>query len=70
MKNRSSEIKEFSLAELKDRINEEVFQLNKLRFNHAVSSLENPLKLRNSRRFIAQLKTELRHRELNNTDGQ
>lgn len=67
MKNKTSEIKELSLAELKDRINEEVFQLNKLHFNHAVSTLENPLKLRLNRRYIAQLKTELRKRELQNS---
>ncbi|MBX7203477.1 MAG: 50S ribosomal protein L29 [Bacteroidia bacterium] len=68
MKN-NAEIRELTLAELNDRINEEIFQQEKLRFNHTVSTLENPLKLRQGRRLIARLKTELRNRELNNNTG-
>jgi large subunit ribosomal protein L29 len=68
MKNKS-EIRDLSLAELKDRITEEIFQLDKLRFNHTVSTLENPLKLRQGRRLVARLKTELRKRELNHNTG-
>jgi large subunit ribosomal protein L29 len=64
MKN-NTEIRELSLAELKDRINEEIFQQDKLRFNHTVSTLENPMKLRHGRRLVARLKTELRNRDLN-----
>jgi large subunit ribosomal protein L29 len=68
MKN-NAEIRELSLAELKDRITEENFQLEKLRFNHTVSTLENPMKLRYNRRLVARLKTEFRKRELNNNTG-
>lgn len=66
---KNAEIRELTLAELNDRINEEIFQQEKLRFNHTVSTLENPLKLRQGRRLIARLKTELRNRELNNNTG-
>ncbi len=62
---KNSEIKELSTGELAERIVDEKTTLTRMRMNHAVSPLENPLKLRESRRLIARLKTELRKRELN-----
>ena len=47
-----------------ERIETEKVNLNKLRMNHAVSPLENPQRLKEVRRLIARLKTELRKREL------
>jgi len=35
-----------------------------MKMNHAISPLENPLEIRNTRRTIARLKTELRRRQL------
>lgn len=64
-------IKELSTAELFERLEEETKQLVKLKINHAVSPLENPNKLKAYRRIIARIKTELRKRELvesNNKD--
>ena len=64
-------IRELSTAELKERLEDETKQLVKLKINHAVSPLENPNKLKAYRRIIARLKTELRKRELeesNNSD--
>ena len=60
------DLTELSVEELYERINEEQGKFVKLRFNHAVAQLENPLTLRHIRRDIARLKTELRVRELNN----
>jgi large subunit ribosomal protein L29 len=57
-------IRELSTAELKERLEEELKQLVKLRLNHAVSPLENPNKIKVYRRTIARIKTELRKREL------
>jgi large subunit ribosomal protein L29 len=57
-------IKEFSLAELKERLEEEVKQLTKLKLNHAISPLENPNKIKSYRRTIARMKTDLRKRQL------
>jgi len=37
----------------------------KIKINHHISPMDNPLKLRTTRRIIAKLKTELRKRELN-----
>jgi len=57
-------IKEFSLAELKERLEEEMKQLIKLKLNHAISPLENPNKIKSYRRTIARMKTDLRKRQL------
>jgi large subunit ribosomal protein L29 len=59
-----SVIKELSTADLKDRLEEESKQLTKLKLNHAVSPLENPNKIKEYRRTVARIKTELTKREL------
>lgn len=51
-----------STAELKERLDEEVKQLQKLKLNHAVSPLENPMKIGVYRKTIARIKTELTQR--------
>jgi large subunit ribosomal protein L29 len=57
-------IKELGLDELKERLDEERKQLIKLKLNHTVSPLENPNKIKDFRRTIARMETELRKREL------
>lgn len=59
-----SAIKELSTAEIADRIKEEKLQLTKLKFSHAVAAIDSPAKLRESRRVIARLMTELRQRKV------
>ena len=49
---------------LADKIEEEVVNLKKMKFSHAVNPIENPLTIRQLRREIAQLKTEQRKRAL------
>jgi large subunit ribosomal protein L29 len=44
---------------------EEKRNLQKLKFAHAISPIENPMKIRATRRLIARLNTELRAKELN-----
>ncbi len=48
--------------EIKEKILVESEMLRKLKFSHAISPIENPNKIRESRRAIAQLKTEARVR--------
>lgn len=60
-----AEIKELSVEEIKERIKEEQANLTKLKFNHAVSAVENPMQIRTLRRTIAKLNTELKAREVN-----
>jgi len=55
---KTKDIVALSAQELLDKVKEEKSALNKLKINHAVSPLENPLKLRANRRTIAKLLTE------------
>ena len=50
--------------DLKARIKEDELRLKKLEFAHAISPLESPITIRNLRRDIARLKTELKKKEL------
>lgn len=62
---KTSEIRELSSQEILERIDNEKTSLVRLKLNHAISPLDNPNKLKVSRRTIARLRTELRNRELN-----
>ena len=57
-------VAELSTPELKERLVEEQVQLSKLTLNHAISPIENPNKIKEQRKTIARLKTEVRKREL------
>lgn len=61
---KNAEIKAYSAVELKEKIGSEQEALRKLKFAHQISSIENPLKIQETRRLIARLKTELRAKEL------
>ena len=61
---KQSVIKELSTPELVERLEEEEKQLLKMKLNHAVSPLENPLKITFFRKLVARLKTEIRRREI------
>jgi large subunit ribosomal protein L29 len=50
--------------DLKARIQEDELRLKKIQFAHAISPLENPMTIRNLRRDVSRLKTELRKKEL------
>ena len=63
---KNSEIRALSVDELKQKINSEEEAIEKLRFAHAVSPIENPMRLRESKKLIARLKTELRAKALAN----
>ncbi|HHU46821.1 MAG TPA: 50S ribosomal protein L29 [Bacteroidales bacterium] len=58
-------IHELSTPEVIERLAEEEKHLIKMKLNHAVSPLENPNKIKEQRRTVARLKTELRKREIN-----
>jgi len=61
---KSSEIRELSNQELLERIENEKTALVRMRLNHAISPLDNPQKIRESRKTIARLMTEMRKREI------
>ncbi len=57
-------VKELSTAELKDRLDTERAALHKMKFNHAISPVENPNLIKSHKKNIARILTELRRREL------
>jgi large subunit ribosomal protein L29 len=60
-----SEIKELTVKEIVEKLQVEKENLVRLKLNHAVSPLDNPMKIKVSRKNIARLKTVLREIELN-----
>jgi large subunit ribosomal protein L29 len=60
---KNSEILELSTEEIVARIAEEKANLTKLKFAHAVSAIENPLRINKVRKDIARLNTELTKRK-------
>ena len=60
---KNSEILELATEELTARISEERATLTKLKFAHAVSAIENPMRITKVRKDIARLNTELTKRK-------
>jgi len=58
------ELQEFSDADLQSELQETELAYQKMKFDHAVKGIEDPISLREVRRDIARLKTEIRRREL------
>ncbi len=59
---KQADIKLLSTSDLAEKVNEEKGALAKLKLNHAVSPIENPAKITDSRKTVARLNTELRKR--------
>lgn len=56
MKN-TTEIKDLTLDELKEKLISEKESLRKMKFAHQVSAIENPMKIKEIRRLIARINT-------------
>ena len=59
---KQSEIKELSTEELVEHIENKTMALDKMKLSHKVSEIENPLSIRDARKTVARLKTELNSR--------
>lgn len=59
------DIQAMSDEELQAEMLDAAEAMTRLNLDHAVKGLENPLEIRNARRAYAQMKTEVRKRELN-----
>ncbi|PID95576.1 MAG: 50S ribosomal protein L29 [Bacteroidetes bacterium] len=59
-------IRELTNEELSEKLEEQTLALTKMKINHAVSPLENPNLIKQARKDIARLKTEIRRRQLEN----
>lgn len=55
----NEEIQALSVEELRDKVRLEQDNLQKLRFAHAISPLENPMRIRSSRKLVARMLTQL-----------
>ena len=60
-----AEIRELSTPELIERIDAEVAAYDQMLINHSISPMDKPAQIKQNRRMIARMKTELRARELN-----
>jgi len=61
---KQSEIIALSVAELQEKLGETKKSYADLKMAHAISPLENPIQLRNARRSVARIATELTKREI------
>ena len=59
---KQSIVKDLTTDEVREKMRDERASYTKMKMAHAVSPIENPMKLRASRRAIARLETELRKR--------
>ena len=57
------EIRELKLKEIIERIENEESFITKQKLNHAISPLDNPMKIKESRRNLARLKTILKQKQ-------
>ena len=61
---KQSEIKELSVADIQEKFGDVKKNYTDLKMAHAISPLENPIQLRDIRKTVARLATELTKREV------
>lgn len=62
--NKFLELQDYTAEELANELQQTEAQFQRLSFDHSIRGLDNPLALREVRRDIARLKTEIRRREV------
>lgn len=62
---KTSEIIEMTISEIEERLDAEKQELVRMNLNHHISPLDNPMKIRQTRRNIARMLTILRQKQLN-----
>lgn len=61
---KTKDIKDFTDQQLKEKIAEERLSFTRMRLQHSISPLDNPMKLKQAKRAIARLLTEQKSRAL------
>lgn len=56
------DIKDLSVDDLTEKLQEQKDALSKMKLSHSVSPIENPMQIKQVRRTVARLNTELRKR--------
>jgi len=64
------QLQEMSDTDLQTELEGTLTQYQRLKFDHVIKGLENPIGLRDIRRDIARLKTEMRKREISTLPAQ
>lgn len=59
----NEEIRGLNVSELKEKIISEREALRKIKFAHRISAIENPMKIKETRKLIARLQTVLTQSE-------
>lgn len=62
---KNSELRGLSLDELKNKLAVEKETYSKLKFAHSITPIENPMKIRENRKLVARIQTEIKVKELN-----
>jgi len=63
---KNAELKSLTLDELKQKLDAEKESLTKLKFAHAISPIENPMKIKETRKLIARIETILKQKDTQN----
>lgn len=63
---KNSELRGLSAEELQNKLVVEKDSYAKLKFAHSITPIENPIKIKESRKLIARILTEIRAKEINN----
>ncbi|MGD9327598.1 MAG: 50S ribosomal protein L29 [Cyclobacteriaceae bacterium] len=63
---KNSELNSLTLEELKQKLEAEKESLTKLKFAHAISPIENPMKIKETKKLIARIRTILKLKETQN----
>jgi len=66
---KNSDLTALSLTDLQERLRDEKANLHKMRFNHTVSPVENPMRIRQRRREVARMMTEINARQRSNNNA-
>ncbi|MDB3927418.1 MAG: 50S ribosomal protein L29 [Flavobacteriaceae bacterium TMED238] len=61
---KQKEVKELSIDELSEKLLSFQKELSELKMTHAISPIENPMQIKNLRRTIARINTELTARSI------
>ena len=64
---KNSEIIALTVEEIVQKIESEKEILQKMKFAHEISPIENPMKIKSTKKLIARLKTALAAKQLENT---
>ena len=62
---KNSELRGLSLDELKNKLAVEKENYGKLKFAHSITPIENPMKIKETRKLVARIETEIRAKKLN-----